>query len=64
MFQKGKWGNRIGLIKDDLGTTFYTTYVNLAAGIFWKENKFIGIREEGQQMWWNKANELKIIWWN
>lgn len=64
MFQKGKWGNGIGPIKDDLGTTFYITHVNLAAGVFWKENKFIGIREEGQQMWWNKANKLKIIRWN
>lgn len=64
MFQKGKWGNRIGPIKDDLGTTFYITYVNLAAVVFSKENKFIGIREEGQQMLWNEANKLKIIWGN
>lgn len=63
-FQKGEWGNKISPIKDDFRTTFHITHVNLAAGLFWKENKFFGIREEGQQMWWNKANELKIIWQN
>lgn len=63
-FQKGERGSKIGAIKDGFRTTFHITHVNLAAGLFWKGNKFIGMREEGQQMWWNKANKLKIIWQN
>lgn len=49
MFQKGKWGNGIGPIKDDLGTTFYITYVNLAAGVFWKEKNLLVSGKKGNK---------------